>query len=415
MTFRNSLLHFTLTILSIISGSICSAADWPKWLGPNGNGSSPETGLLTNWDKTKPKILWKVPGGEGYSTVAVVGNRAYTLVQRGGKELVVCLDVKDGKQIWEQALAPEYKNNYGNGPRSTPTIEGDRVYATSVSGPIACINAKTGKIIWQHNLLKDFGVKNISWGLSASPFIYKNLVIALPGAEGASVVAYNKTSGELVWKQSSDKAAYSTPMVVKVGGQPQMVVFNAFGLTGYDPTKGEILWRMPWKTEYDCNICTPLAMGNHLFVTSGEKVGCALLELSASGKPSITWESKGKDSVMINFWANSVLHKGHLYGLAGEFSKRVDLRCVEAKTGKLKWENKGMGLGAVTLADGHLFITNKKSGDLILVEATPKGYQEKGRMPGLMGSKNRTSPTISNGKLYLRDLAHIYCLDISAK
>jgi outer membrane protein assembly factor BamB len=387
------------------------AADWPNWLGPARNGSSPEKGLLTDWPAAGPKVLWKVPGGDGYSTVAVVGNRAYTLVQRDGAEFAIALETETGAEKWAKKIAPAYKNSYGNGPRSTPTIEGGLVYVQSVSGPLVCMKADDGSIVWQHDLLKNFGAKNISWGLSASPVIEGNLVLAIPGAKGAGVAAFDKKTGKLAWKLGDDKAAYASPVGVTVGDQRQFVFFTADSLFAVSP-EGKELWRTAWPTDLACNICTPLVIGDRLFVSSGEGVGCAMFRLSPGGLPEVAWESKGPKSVMINYWANSVEHQGYLYGMAGEFDKKIDLNCVDAKTGKLMWSQKDFGKAAITLADGHLFMTTKK-GDLVLVRANPQRYEEKARI-ALLG-ENRTSPTIADKRLYLRDRQNIYCLDIAGK
>ena len=230
------------------------------------------------------------------------------------------------------------------------------------------------------NLLKEFGAKNISWGLSASPLVDGDLVYTLPGAKGAGVAAFEKKTGKLAWKTGDDAAAYATPMPVLAGGQKQIIFFNAAGLLAVTPDAGKELWRVPWKTEFDCNICTPLLVGKDwLFVTSGEEVGCTMFKLSAAA-PEIAWESKGDKSVMLSYWANPVVYDGYLYGLCGEFSKRIDLNCVDVKTGKLKWSQKDFGKGSITLADGHLFIATKK-GDLVLVRANPAQYEEKAPWP----------------------------------
>lgn len=385
------------------------AADWPQWLGPKRDGSSPEKGLLADWPKDGPKVLWKVPGGDGYSSVAVAGKRAYTLVQRGAEELAICLDAADGKELWKTRLGHAFKNSYGNGPRSTPAIDGAHVYVQSVTGPLVCLKADSGTIVWERNLLKDFAAKNITWGLSASPLVDGDHVLAIPGGTGAGVAAFDKKSGKLAWKRGDDKAAYASPIAVNVGGTKQLVFFTAAGLVGVSPGEGSELWRMPWTTEFDCNIATPLPIGDKLFVSSGEEVGCALLQLKGNAAPAVTWESKGKGSVMINYWANSVHHDGYLYGLAGEFSKVIHLNCVDARTGKLAWSKKAFGKASVTLADGHLFLVTKK-GELVLAEASPKEYREKARVSML--GENRTAATIANGRLFLRDRESILCLDL---
>jgi outer membrane protein assembly factor BamB len=390
-----------------------AAADWPHWLGPNRNGSSPETGLLTTWPATGPKLLWKVPGGDGYSTVAVAGGRAITQVQHDGSEFVLALDAVKGSKLWETKVADAYKNDFGDGPRATPTIEGKSVYIYSPSGLLACLDADKGDIVWSVNLLKEFGGKAVTYGLSASPLVMGDLVYVLPGGKGAGVAAFNKKTGKLAWKTGNDKSAYSSPMPVTVGDQKQVVFFNAAGLLAVTADMGKELWRVPWESGFDCNICTPLLIGKELlFVSSGEGNGCALYKLSAAA-PEVAWESKGAKSVMMNYWANAVEHNGYLYGISGEFNeKKMDLNCVDLKTGKLMWSDKNIGKAAVTLADGHLWITTKK-GDLVLAPASPTKYEEKARV-SILG-ENRTSPTIAEKRLYLRDRKNIYCLDIAGR
>lgn len=390
-------------------------ADWPNWLGPNRNGASPETGLLTTWPKSGPKVVWKVPGGEGYSSVAIAAGRAVTQVQHDGSEFVLALDAVKGTKLWETKVTGAYKNSYGNGPRGTPTIDGKHVYVHSPDGPLTCLKAENGEIVWQIDLLKDFTGKKISWGMAASPLVDGDLVYALPGGKGAAVAAFNKNTGKLAWKGGGDdQAGYSTPQLVTVGGQKQIVFFNAAGVFATTPDDGKELWRVEWRTGYDCNICTPLLIGkDQLFVTSGEDVGCAMFKLSAAG-PEVAWESKGKKSVMENYWANSVYHDGYLYGITGHFDvKKMHLNCVDAKSGKLMWTVKNYGKCALTLADGHLFITHF-SGEVVLAACNPKKYEEKARAK-VLNERRPTNATIANQRMYVRDHDNIYCLDIAGK
>jgi len=405
---------FALTIVLAVVLPL-GAADWPNWLGPLKNGASPETGLLTTWPKSGPKVLWKVPGGVGFSTVAIAQGRAITQVQHDGAEHVLALDAVKGDKLWETKIAPEYKNSYGDGPRATPTIEGKFVYVHSPSGPLACLEVDTGKIVWSIDLLKDFGGKKLTWGLAASPLVDGDLVFALPGAKGAAVAAINKATGKTVWKGGGDaQAGYSTPMPVTVGGQKQIIFFNADGLFAMTPDTGKELWRVKWQTGYDCNICTPLLIGkDQLFVTSGEDVGCAMFKLSAAA-PEVVWESKGKKSVMENYWANSVYHDGYLYGITGHFDiKKMHLNCVDAKTGKLMWSQKNYGKCALTLAEGHLIITTY-TGHVVLAKCNPMKYEEKARV-ALLAERRPTNATIADKRLYLRDHDNIFCLDIAGK
>ena len=395
-----------------LSPLLAHADDWPHWMGPRSDGTSAEKGLATTWPQTGPKVLWKVPGGDGYSAIAVADDRAITMVQRDGKELVVALDANTGKPLWSTPMGPAFKNANGSGPRATPWIEGDSVYVQAASGPMKCLAAKTGAIVWQIDLLKEFGAKNNQWGVSASPVIAGNLLLVIPGAKNAGVAALHKETSDVLWKTGSDKAAYASPVVADVGGVKQAIFFNAAGLLGVTLDKGKELWRIAWPAEFDCNIATPLLLpGNKLFVSSGEGNGCALLELQAVGAPKTVWESKGKKSVMICYWATPVAHDGYLYGFAGEFNKRIDLRCIDLADGKVKWSKEGFGKGALLYADGQLIVTTK-TGDLVLVRATPTAYEERGRVE-LLGT-NRTVPTLSRRRLFVRDLESILCLDVGS-
>jgi outer membrane protein assembly factor BamB len=388
------------------------AVDWPQWMGPFRNGTSPESGLLTKWPADGPKVLWKVEGGDGYSSVAVGGDRAYTLVQRNDKEIVLCLDTANGKEVWNTPIGPGFRNDYGNGPRSTPSLDSNRVYVQSVNGPLVCLDSGSGKVVWQHDLLAEFKGKNITWGLSASPLVEGDLVYVIPGAKGAGVAAFHKTSGQLAWRTGDDKAAYASPVSLTAGGKKIILFFTAAGVLAVEPTTGKELWRIPWKTAYDCNICTPLVIGDQFFVSSGEQVGGTLFKVGDPARPpTVVWESKGPRSIMKNYWATAVAHDGYLYGLSGEFESVINLNCVDLKSGKLIWSKERFGKGSITLADGHLFITTKP-GDLVLIPATPKEPPESARIKGFLGD-NRTVPTIAGKRMYLRDLKHIWCLDLT--
>ncbi len=401
---------YALGIALCLTGA-AAAADWPGWMGPSANGTSGETGLLTTWPSTGPKVLWKVDGGEGYSSIAVAQGKAVTLVQKDGQEFAVALDAVKGTQLWKTPIAKQFKNSYGNGPRSTPTLEGNRVWIQSVSGVLACLDLAKGDVVWTKNIMEEFKAKQLPWGLSASPTIDGDRLYVLPG-DGGGMVALNKADGKLLWHKTEDKAGYATPVVTTVGGKKQVIFFTAAHLTAVAPEDGKEIWRLEWPTEYDCNIATPLVIsGDRLFVTSGEKVGCTLFQLKANEAPSVIWESKGPKSVMINFWANSVAVGDYLYGLNGEFDRPIHLDCVDLKTGKTVWSQKKFGKGALTFADGHLFISTK-DGDLVLVAATPEKYIEKGRIR-LLGD-NRTVPTLANKRLYLRDKEKIVCIDAGA-
>lgn len=393
------------------------AADWPQWLGPQRDGTSAETGLIAKFGPAGPKVVWKVAGGEGISAVAVVGKRAFTMVQRppsgGGAavELAVCLDADTGKELWATVVGPGWKDQQGDGPRATPAVVGDRVYVQAATGKLACLNTADGKEVWARDLLADYKAKNIVWGLSASPVIDDGLIFAQPGARGAGLAAFDAATGKQVWTAADDVAAYASPAIIKVGEDKQVVFFTARGLVAVAPRTGKEAWRSDWPTAYDCNIATPLPVGgDRLFVASGEEVGCAMLKPAASGTPAVVWESRGAKSVLMTYWANALLRDGHLYGLSGEFSGVINLNCVDAADGKVKWSKTRFGAAGMVMADGKLYLTTR-TGELVIVEAKPDGFTETARA-ALFADKCYVVPTIADGRLYFRDRRNVWCVDL---
>jgi outer membrane protein assembly factor BamB len=394
------------------------ADDWPQFLGPNRTGISAETGLLNHWPADGPKEVWRVPGGVGQSGIAVGGGRLFTLIQNEGQQWLVARDAKTGMQVWQTPLAPEYKNQQGDGPRATPTIAGDLVIAYSGEGILAAANVPDGKLAWSRNVLKEANGKVADYGMASSPLVIGDLVIVTLGAPQATVGAYRLKTGEPVWKAGKeDPAGYSSPALLDVGGRKQIVVFTGGSVLGLVPDSGAVLWRYPFETDYECNIATPLAVNGQVFISAGENHGSALLKLQPQGDKFAVeevWKSEGADSVMRNEWQTSVLIDGHLYGLdnVGSAGPLTHLNCIKAATGERVWQQVRFGKGNLTAADGKLFLSTM-TGDLIVVKATPAGYQEIGRKQIL--GPTRQAPVIANGLLYLRDNKEIVCLDVRAQ
>jgi outer membrane protein assembly factor BamB len=382
----------------LLAGATISAADWPQFLGPDRNGSSPETGLLAGWADKKPKVIWKVPGGGGYSQIAVAGDRAYTSVQRGQDEVILALDAVTGKEAWSKRLGI-VKNK--TGPSTTPSVVGGRVYVQSTNGPLLCLEADNGKVVWQRDLLQEFKGGNTPWGMTVSPLIEGDLVLTVSGGAGAGVIALNKATGKLVWKSTNDALGYASPVVMKVGDEKQALFLNNEGIVAVKLDDGKERWRFPWPGESDVNSATPLVVGNRLLLAASD--AGVLLEPVVSGEPKKVW---GPMAAMNTYWATAVSHDGRLYGICDEH-----LQCVEAATGKLVWSQKNFGTGDLTLADGNLYILTI-AGDLVVAPATPKGYQEKGRTKSLQPVRFINSPTIAGKRLFARDLKNIICVDI---
>jgi len=369
---------FLTAALLLLLASVISAADWPQFLGPARNGISSETGLMKTWPADGPKEVWRVKGGVGMSGMAISGGKLMTLVQKDGQQWLLALDAKTGKNLWETPLAPEYKNQMGNGPRGTPTISGDQVFVYTGEGIVLAASAKDGKILWQHHPVKEFGGEPAEYGMACSPLVVGSQVIVTPGAAGAAVVAYDAKSGKLAWKAGDDPAGYSSPALLKVGGKEQIVVFTGASAIGLTPGTGELLWRYPYETDFNCNIATPLAVDGRVFISCGENHGCVLLDVSGK-EPAVIWESQGTKGILKNEWQTAIQLGGHLFGFdnVGSAGPVTHLACIDIK-GNPVWQKARFGKGNLIAADGKLFLSTMK-GELVVLAATPKGYEELGR------------------------------------
>ena len=391
--------------------------DWPQFLGPQRNGISTETGLIDSWPDNGPIELWRVPGGVGMSGLAISRGLLLTLVQNDGEQRLVSFNALTGEKGWERTLAPEYKNGMGNGPRATPAISGDLVFAFTGEGILTAVNFQTGQIVWSHNTVKELKGHVAEYGMACSPLVVDRLVYVTVGAPRATVAAYEITTGKLAWTSGDDPAGYSSPSLLTVGGKGQLVVYSGGSVLGMQPDSGEILWRYPYETNFDCNIATPLAVKDQVFVSSGENHGSVLLGLKPKGKQFETaeiWTSQGSKSVLRNEWQTSILLDGLLYGFdnVGAAGPVTHLTCINAATGERVWQKLRFGKGNMIAAEGKLFMTTM-DGDLVIARASKQGFEEIGRTQVL--NSTRQAPALSDGRLYLRDNEEIVCLDVRKK
>lgn len=404
----------------IATASSLAAAEpvkgWSQFLGPDRNGISSETGLIDAFDESGPKIAWRVQGGSGMSGIAVDSKQAVTLIERDGKQTVVALKLADGSELWSQGVADGFRNPMGAGPRATPTIAGGALFVYTGDGILAGLDAASGKVLWQQNVLADLEGQPAPYGMASSPLVVDGLVIVTAGIKGASVVAYDAETGRLAWKSGDDAAGYSSPVLLTVGGRRQVVAFTGQSAVGLEPKDGTPLWRYPYATDFDCNIANPIAIGDDVFISSGENHGCALLTLKSKGgqfQVSEAWKSFGPTSVMRNEWQTSILLDGFLYGLdnVGGAGPVTHLNCVNAKTGKRVWQKPRFGKGNLIAADGKLYVATV-TGDLVIVRANPEQFEELSRAKVFEGS--RQAPALLDGRLYVRDLNEIVCVDVRA-
>ena len=386
--------RFLLALTCIVLAPTAEA-NWLHYRGPTQNGLVAEP-LAANLS-SPPRTLWTLNVGVGTAAVTVKGDHAFTAGNfEKAKDLVQCIDAKSGKPVWKfEYSAPLDPNLFEGGPRATPTIDGNVVYAVSNQGDLYALEAGSGKKLWTRNYKQDFAGRRPEWGWAGSPTVEGNLLLLDVGGEGSSTVALNKTNGEVVWKSGNDKAGYGSPVVADFHGQRTVAVFKAEHLVGLSARDGKELWRTPWKTSYDINAATPLVIGNQILITSGYGSGAALIEISPSGATE-KWRNKS-----LRAHVNTpVVHQGHIYGIDGN-TGGGNLVCLEGASGAVKWTEKSMKGGSLILASGKLICFTEK-GELVVCAASPSGFKAELRAP-ILGKRSWVQPTLSGGRLFLKN------------
>jgi outer membrane protein assembly factor BamB len=400
---RTLILTLTIALALGATRATLQTSDWFQWRGPNRDGKSAETGLLKTWPAQGPPQAWRITGaGIGYSSFAAAGGRIYTLGGRNQQEFVIALDAASGKRVWETPIGTLFQNDRGNGPRGTPTVDGDRLYALGGSGDLVCLDVKTGKPVWRKNVLSEYGGSNITWGLSESPLIVNDRVLVQAGGRGAAIVALDKKSGGALWRQHSDEAGYSSAVLAQVGGTQQAVFFTAERALGVSVRDGRELWSYDRVANRTANIATPVVSGNRVFLSSDYGTGAALLELSTNGAREVYFTRE-----MRNHHSTSVLVGEYLYG----FSSSI-LTAMKLADGTVAWRDRSVGKGSLIYADERLYLYSE-NGVVGLAEPTPAGYREHGRFRIEVGSLPTWShPILTNGKLIIRDQDNVYAYNV---
>lgn len=418
-----ALATFTLLLeLSTVSAQVpAGPGDWPAWRGPDRTGVSKETGLLKQWPKDGPPLLWKIKGlGDGFSTPSVAGGRIFVMGTRPGRaEHVICLSATDGKELWSAPIGQVASGGHP-GVRCTPTVDGDRVYALSSDGKLACLKTATGEKVWSVDFLADFGGRRGGWAYAESPLIDGDVLVCTPGGDKATLVALNKNTGDVIWKSAitglSGKkrayttAAYSSVIEVEAAGSKQYVQFLTGGVVGVAAKDGRLLWHYDAPANGTANCSTPLFRDDCVFAASNYGTGGGLVRIVREGSKL---EAKEEYFVkaMQNHHGGMILVGDHIYGTGSS-----TLLCVDFKSGKVAWNERSVGKGSVAYADGHLYVRSE-GGPVALVEATPTGYKEKGRFnqPDRSDKRAWPHPVIAGGRLLIRDWDTLLCYDVKDK
>ena len=413
-----------IALIAITSASLY-AVDWPLYRGPSGDGRTAEK-IARPWDKAAPKQVWKVASDGGFSSFAVAGGRAFTLAlkdaQGAPQESLVAHDSNTGKELWFAPLNPaKYdgggdsgvsENKGGDGPRSTPATDGKFVYTISSQLAVRCFDAATGKVAWTRDLLKEHGGRNIRWQNAASPLLAGGMLFVAGGGSGQSLLAINPKNGAVLWKAFDEQMTHATPVAANILGQPQIIFLVQSGLLAVEPKSGRELWRYPFQYSTS-TAASPVVSGDIVYCSAGYGVGAGAVRIARRGSQFVATEIyrvRG-NKPLANHWSTPVAKDGYLYGMF-QFKEYGSgpLKCVEAATGDVKWEQEGFGPGHVILA-GNQLVALSDAGELVLIDPNPAGYKELARSDVLDG-KCWTTPALADGRLYARSTKEAVCLDV---
>lgn len=397
---------------AVLTATPLLSADWPQWRGAGRVGHSPDTSILAPWPKSGPKQTWVFKdAGVGYSSFSIVGTRLFTMGARQESEQVICLDATTGKELWATSLGPVYENNWGDGPRSTPTVDGDHLYALSATGILACLNIKDGTEVWKVDVVKSLGGELQGWGYTESVLIDGDHVVCTPGGQQGTMAALDKKTGAVVWQSSKLKgpAQYSSPIRIEVNGQPQYAQLLMNKVVGIAPKDGALLWETSFPGRVAV-IPTLLFHDNSVYATAGYGTGCQMIKLDGA-EPEVVYEEKS----ITNHHGGVIVVDGKIYG----HSDKGGWTCQDFLTGKIEWQDESLGKGTCTYAAGHLICVDENDGTVVLATAKPDKWQEISRFKlapqtSIRKKEGRiwSHPVVVNGRLYLRDQDLIFCYNV---
>lgn len=410
------LMVFSLDGLSKEETPNDTSSDWPQWRGSNRDGISNLKNIATDWSNPAAQMRWRIPAGEGYSGISVARDKLFTMWDADQSQFLISLDAQTGEEIWRLKIGDSFQNSYGNGPRSTPALDDFLVYAISARGKLIAVGIDSGELQWQHDLASEYGGRMPGIGYSSSPLLYgEKLFVEVGGENDFAFAAFQKETGKLLWHSQSDLPAYSSPIIATINNTPQLVFLSADGLFSLSPQDGQLLWQYSWQTRcpstgIPLNAATPLFLApDKIFISSGYGTisGGVLIQVQEQAG-QFSAEMRWKTDKMKNLFNSSVLFEQHIYGFDGAI-----LKCIDAVSGEEKWRARGFQRGSLIIAGDYLIVLGER-GKLALVAATPEKFKEITSIQVLDG-KCWTSPTLANGKLYLRNHKEIVSLDIRAR
>jgi len=415
MAFQKHLIAILFVLLTTTT-ALAQSSDWTQWGGPHRNFISETKGLAPSWPATGPRRLWDRKLGEGYSAIAVEGGMLFTMYRKGDNEVAIALDAATGKTLWEYSYAapfsPEYDMTNGPGPHATPLVSGNLVFTSGATGKLNALDKKSGKVLWSHDLIGEFhGTLRVN-GYSCSPIAYKEEIVMMVGGPSSSLVAFNRKDGSVVWKKHDFKNSTSSPIIIDVDGQDQLVAFMYGEIVGVDPNNGNLWWSYPHPAEFGLNTSTPVwGPDNLLFMSSGYGGGSRVLKLKRAGDKTTVEEVWANNLMRIHF-SNAVRIGDLIYGSSGDFGP-APFTAVNVKTGNVVWRHRSFPRASFLFADGR-FIILDEDGNLLLATATAEGLTVTSKVE-LLKNKSWTVPSLSGTRLYLRDRENIIALDLGAQ
>jgi outer membrane protein assembly factor BamB len=384
--------------------------DWPQFLGPGRDNSYAGKDLADAWPAGGPKTLWQMKVGAGWSGPVVAGGKLIVFHRVADKETVDCVDAPTGKAIWKADYESTYQDDFGfdPGPRSTPAIDGDRVYTFGAEGMLNCWSMADGKRLWNVDTRKDLEAGKGFFGIVCSPLIEGDAVILNVGGNDAGIAAFDKTGGKLLWRATADEAGYSSPVAATIGGKRYVLSLTRAGLVALDPRSGKVFFEHPFRSRNNAsvNAATPVLIGDRIFVSASYGTGAALLQFDEA-VPKVLWAN---DSSLSCHYATPVCRDGHLYGFDGRQESGCNLRCIEAASGKVAWNEAQLGAGTVMRVGEELLILHE-NGELIRAAASPAGFKVKDRAQ-IIGHDTRAYPALAGGLYFARDKNHLVCIDL---